>query len=384
MADIYTLKTRWKVFLLICAIAIGAITQWYTNSFVQQLRDVERRKVKLWAEASRQMNNLDENTSNIGFIFEVIRDNNTVPVILTDEAGNINGYRNLDSLKSLEESYLRHQLEIMKGQHEPIVIDYYQGQKAYIFYKDSILLTKLQYYPLIMLLIITLFIGAAYYAFNSSRRSEQNRIWAGMARETAHQIGTPLSSLIGWLELLKAENHSGQTLQEMEKDLDRLSTITDRFSKIGSQPKLEVEDLVDVARSAMDYIEKRSSKSIHFSFSAPDYPIPIPLNRPLLEWVFENLIRNGIDALHGPGDITVQIQDSGNKAIIDVSDSGKGIRKGDVSKVFQPGFTTKKRGWGLGLSLAKRIVEQYHKGKIFVHHSERDKGTTFRMIFSLK
>jgi two-component sensor histidine kinase len=377
--EIYKARLRWKRFLLVGAVAIGAITLWYTNDFVQKLRQVERQKVHLWAEASRQLAN-PNNDSNVNFIFEVIRDNRTVPVILTDEQGNINGFRNLDSIKMMNPAYIDRQLRIMEEQHQPIEIDYYEGKKVYIYYKDSILLTKLQFYPLIMLLVISLFIGIAYLGFNASRRSEQNRVWAGMARETAHQIGTPLSSLMGWLEILKSQNVDDTTISEIAKDIDRLEIITDRFSKIGSKPSIESEDVLSICRDTLQYLERRSPRKIEFELKSEQESIFAPLNRSLFSWVIENLVRNGVDSMEGEGRIEIELHDHGKKVYIDISDTGKGIRKSDFNNIFKPGFTTKTRGWGLGLSLAKRIIESYHGGRISVLRSERERGSTFRIV----
>jgi signal transduction histidine kinase len=382
-SNIYAEKNRWKWLLFVGAVIIGSITFWYTNSFVRELREVERRKVRLWAEATRQINDFQEDNQAISFVFEVIRDNKTVPVILTDQDGMIKGFRNLDSAKADSESYLREQITVMKSQHEPIVIDYDSGNQDIIYYKDSILLLKLQYFPLIMLIVIALFIGVAYYAFSNSRRSEQNRVWAGMARETAHQIGTPLSSLMGWLEILRSQSVDESILTEVEKDIRRLDTITDRFSKIGSRPNLKENDVVEVTQNAVDYLKRRVSSKIKVEFYTNVTSLIVPLNASLYEWVIENLVKNGIDAISGEGQITVEIQHQGSKVLIDVTDTGKGLRKSQFQTVFRPGFTTKKRGWGLGLSLAKRIVEEYHGGKIIVYRSERGKGTTFRTTLNV-
>lgn len=382
-SNIYAEKNRWKWLLFAGAVIIGSVTFWYTNSFVSELREVERRKVRLWAEATRQINDFQEDNQAISFVFEVIRDNKTVPVILTDQDGMIKGFRNLDSSKAQSEKYLREQIEVMKYQHEPIVIDYDSGNRDIIYYKDSILLIKLQYFPLIMLVVIALFIGVAYYAFSNSRRSEQNRVWAGMARETAHQIGTPLSSLMGWLEILRSQSVDESILSEVEKDIHRLDTITDRFSKIGSRPNLKENDLVEVTQRAVDYLKRRVSSKIKVEFYSNVTSLIVPLNASLYEWVVENLVKNGIDAITGEGQITVEIQHSGTKVLIDISDTGKGLRKSQFQTVFRPGFTTKKRGWGLGLSLAKRIVEEYHGGKIMVYRSEKGKGTTFRIALNV-
>lgn len=382
-SNIYAEKNRWKWLLFAGAVIIGGVTFWYTSTFVAELRDVERRKVKLWAEATSRINDFQDDNQAISFIFEVIRDNKTVPVILTDHNGMIKGYRNLDSSKAQSERYLREQIQLMKSQHEPIEIRYDSGNRDIIYYKDSILLLKLQYFPVIMLTVIALFIGVAYYAFSNSRRSEQNRVWAGMARETAHQIGTPLSSLMGWLEILRSQSVDESILTEVEKDIRRLDTITDRFSKIGSKPNLKERDVVEVTHGAVDYLKRRVSSKISVEFYANVSSLIIPLNASLYEWVIENLVKNGIDAITGEGKIVVELQHVGSKVYIDVSDTGKGLRKSQYQTVFRPGFTTKTRGWGLGLSLAKRIIEEYHSGKIFVYRSEKGKGTTFRIIMQV-
>jgi len=382
-SNIYAEKNRWKWLLFVGAVIIGSITFWYTNSFVGELREVERRKVRLWAEATRQINDFQEDNQAISFVFEVIRDNKTVPVILTDQDGMIKGFRNLDSAKADSEKYLREQIRVMKSQHEPIIIDYDSGNQDVIYYKDSILLLKLQYFPIIMLTVIALFIGVAYYAFSNSRRSEQNRVWAGMARETAHQIGTPLSSLMGWLEILRSQSVDESILTEVEKDIRRLDTITDRFSKIGSRPNLKENDVVEVTQNAVDYLKRRVSSKIKVEFYTNVTSLIVPLNASLYEWVIENLVKNGIDAITGEGQITVEVQHMGSKVLIDVTDTGKGLRKSQFQTVFRPGFTTKKRGWGLGLSLAKRIIEEYHGGKIIVYRSEKGKGTTFRVTLNV-
>jgi len=376
---VYHEKNRWKGLLLLGAVLIGAATFWYTQEVVQQLRDVERRKVRVWAEATRQINFFSNDDRAIGFVFEVIRENKTVPVILTDEDGGIKGYRNLDSARALDPAYLKDQLAIMKASHEPIVIDYLGGGKDIVYYRDSTLLTKLQYFPLVMLLVIGLFIGVAYLAFDTSRRSEQNQVWAGMARETAHQIGTPLSSLTGWIEVLRTAQVPEDMLSEMERDVDRLNTIADRFSKIGSQPNLHSSDLNNLIYRVITYLKPRVRKSIIMQFQESAKAVQLPLNPALFEWVIENLMVNAIDSMGDEGTISISLSVQGKIACIDVTDTGKGIKRSQFKTVFKPGYTTKQRGWGLGLSLAKRIVEEYHRGKIAVHQSELGKGTTFRI-----
>ena len=264
--NIYAEKNRWKWVLFVFALGIGAVTMWYTNNFVRKLREVERQKVRLWAEASGLLADVGDNDQYLGFVFQVIRDNKTVPVILTDGDGNINGWNNLDSTKVNRPGFLEEELAEMAEQRPPIEIEYIEGERVYIYYKDSLLLTQLQWYPLVILAVMTLFILIAYYAFSTSRRLEQNRVWAGMARETAHQIGTPLSSLMGWVEILRTQHVEEEMLGEMEKDIDRLNIITDRFSKIGSMPTIKPEDIVAVTENAMQYLKARSGRKINFAF----------------------------------------------------------------------------------------------------------------------
>jgi two-component system, sporulation sensor kinase D len=318
----------------------------------------------------------------ISFVFEVIKNNTTVPVILTNEKNEIISFRNLDSLKASDPEYLRMQLKKMSQQRPPIIIALLNGQKNYIYYKDSTLLTQLRYYPFFQLAVIGLFLFVSYLAFNASRNAEQNQVWIGMAKETAHQLGTPISSLRAWIELLKMKGSDKGYHPEIEKDLERLQTIADRFSKIGSAPKLKEHNLLIVLEHAIDYIKNRTSEKVKFriSSSLDESSIEVPLNIPLFEWVVENLFKNAIDAMNGAGNISVHISNMKDMVYIDISDTGKGIPKSKFKTIFKPGYTTKSRGWGLGLTLVKRIVEDYHAGQIFVKQSEINKGTTFRII----
>ena len=383
MNSLYKEKYRWKIFLFLGAIAIGGATLWYTNVFVNELREEERKKVALWAKASIQLANIEDTNSDIGFVFDVIKDNTTVPVILTDKEGNINGHRNLDPNKVSDEEYLKKQINIMGQQHDPIQIELYAGNKNYIYYKDSILLTKLQYYPIIMLLVIAAFIFVAYLVFSTSRKAEQNRVWAGMAKETAHQIGTPLSSLMGWVEILKTHNLEKETIEEIEKDVTRLHTIADRFSKIGSKTKNKTEELSPIIENVVSYLSKRISSKVVINNNPNPEKIVIKINKSLFEWVLENIIKNAVDAIGQEGEINISLQKTGKRVNIDVSDTGKGINKSDFKTIFKPGYTSKARGWGLGLSLANRIVSEYHKGEIKVLQSEINKGTTIRVSLYL-
>ena len=301
-------------------------------------------------------------------------------MILADDKDEIIYANNLDSIKSLNPLYLREQLAIMKKENKPIEISYDGKNKQYIYYRDSDLLKKLTYYPLALILILVLFLSVIYLFYSSNKAAETNKLWTGMAKETAHQIGTPLSSLLGWIAILKAEKVDETYIDEIEKDVHRLNIIANRFSKIGSIPELQKRDVVLVTKKAFDYLQSRSSQQIYFSFSSSDTEIKTLLNEELFGWVIENLIKNAIDAMLGKGEVSLVIENSAKNIRILISDTGKGMPKKLFSQIFKPGFTTKKRGWGLGLSLSKRIVEEYHKGKIFVQKSELEKGTTFEIL----
>ena len=379
--NIYTRKQRWKLVLLFIALAIGVGSLLYTNQLVKKLSAEEKKKVELWAEATRQISDINAEPGDISFALSVLTDNTTVPVILTDERHQVISTRNLDSLRIEDSLFVAAELAEMKEQHEPIEIAFAEDQKNFIFYKDSYLLTQLRYYPYFQLAVIALFLGVSYLAFSSSRKAEQNQVWVGMAKETAHQLGTPLSSLMAWLEYLKSKPQPEEHLPEIEKDLIRLNTITERFSKIGAAPALKKENMTQVLQSSVDYIRTRTSSRVSFSLqNQQNYDVEAPVNVPLFEWVLENLFKNAIDAMSGEGSITIRIADQHQFVYIDVTDTGKGIPKSKYKTVFKPGYTSKNRGWGLGLSLSKRIVEEYHGGQIFVKSSEPNKGTTFRIV----
>jgi hypothetical protein len=381
--NIYSQKQTWKRLLFVTAALIGISSLVYTDWLVKQLAKEEENKVKLWAHATDLLANSTDENIDISFIFEVIRDNETVPVILTDQYDSIRSFRNLDSLKSLDTIYLKEQLLLMKEQHPPIEVGLTAGEKNLIYYRNSELYYRLKYYPYIQLGVISLFILVSYIAFSTSRRAEQNQVWVGMAKETAHQLGTPISSLLAWMEHLRAKGVDEQTLTEIGQDLKRLETITERFSKIGATPKLELKNIAQVMEESVNYMKLRSSKKVVYNFNPGNTTdINVPMNIPLFEWVIENLCRNAIDAMNGAGTITVDMEAKEGQVVIDVSDTGKGMPKSKFKTVFEPGFTTKQRGWGLGLSLTKRIIENYHSGKIFVKNSVIDKGTTFRIILN--
>ena len=354
---------------------------WYTNQLVNKLSEEERKKVELWAEATRQISDTNADVGDISFPLSVLTNNITVPVILTDAKQKVISIRNLDSSKANDKQYLLQELAIMKSQREPIEISFAGNQKNYIYYKDSYLLTQLRYYPYFQLAVIALFLIVSYIAFSTSRKAEQNQVWVGMAKETAHQLGTPLSSLMAWLEYLKSKAHPDEYITEIEKDIARLNTITERFSKIGSAPALKKENLTEVMQNAINYIRTRASSKVNFQLvNQQSYNVEAPMNVALFDWVLENIFKNSIDAMSGEGTILIQITDQQQFAYIDITDSGKGISKSKYKTVFKPGYTSKNRGWGLGLSLSKRIVEEYHAGQIFVKNSDPHKGTTFRIV----
>lgn len=379
--NIYTRKQRWKLILLIAALLIGMGSLWYTNQLVNKLSEEEKKKVELWAEATRQISDTNADVGDISFPLSVLTNNITVPVILTDAKQKVISIRNLDSSKANDKHYLAQELAIMKSQREPIEISFAGNQKNYIYYKDSYLLTQLRYYPYFQLAVIALFLIVSYIAFSTSRKAEQNQVWVGMAKETAHQLGTPLSSLMAWLEYLKSKAHPDEYITEIEKDIARLNTITERFSKIGSAPALKKENLTEVMQNAINYIRTRASSKVTFKLvNQQSYNVEAPMNVALFDWVLENIFKNSIDAMSGEGTILIQITDQLQFAYIDITDSGKGISKSKYKTVFKPGYTSKNRGWGLGLSLSKRIVEEYHGGQIFVKNSDPHKGTTFRIV----
>lgn len=380
--NIYTQKQRWKILLLIAALLIGTASLWYTNRLVKKLSVEERKKIELWAEATRRLADISEINSDINFLSIVISNNNTIPVIWADDKYEVISYRNLDSLKALEKGYLQKQVGIMRLEHTPIEIKIGKNLKQYILYKDSDLLVRLRFYPFFQLGVIALFLFVSYLAFSTSRKAEQNQVWVGMAKETAHQLGTPLSSLMAWLELLRMRGMSIEYTSEIEKDIQRLQTITERFSKIGSAPALSKVNVYEVLTRSVDYIKTRSSPSVEFVIDAQTLDVFAPMNVPLFEWVIENILKNALDAMSGKGKISLNITDQQQFVYIDIADTGKGIPKATYRTIFKPGYTTKNRGWGLGLSLSKRIIEEYHDGQIFVKSSEMNKGTTFRIVLN--
>lgn len=495
--NIYSQKQRWKLLLFGFALVIVALSLWYTKTLVDKISNEERTKVQIWAEAVQKRSALVHYTSrlfqklqagernkvelyleatkylarpdvtDVSFALNVLNDNTTVPVILTNEEGQITSHRNIEFPSNVDEDdFLEQELQRMAGQYDPIEIVYYgdnklflyykdsklfrelkttfedlqqsfisdivlnaassplilmdstnqnvieagnvdsiilsdpaqlreklalmeaqhdpltieiNGQKAMVYYEDSFLLTQLKYYPVVQMGIIGLFGMIAYLLFSTARKAEQNQVWVGMSKETAHQLGTPLSSMIAWIELLKAEEKTKSIAVELEKDVSRLQVVTERFSKIGSQPELKNEDVAAIVNGTVDYFKLRAGKTVNFITRLPDEPAMVTLNHSLFEWVIENLIKNALDAMEGKGTITAEVTDQGHRVLIDITDTGKGMPPRMFKTVFQPGYTTKKRGWGLGLSLSKRIIKEYHHGKIYVLKSEIGTGTTFRI-----
>ena len=496
--NLYTNKKRWKWVLAIVALLIVGASLWYTNYLVKSIAIQETNQVKMWAAAMEQhagmMKSTEEffgkvseqeqlrvdllaqayrevldfsNDANTGIYLEIIKNNISIPLVITDDKNRILfsnnlpdnqkdktefdaemkqaysrfspikidpgygqvqwlyynesmiytelkavledmidhfleeitlnavgapviitnekedrilSYGNLDSLMMQDTGFVRHQLEVMRSENDPLEIDFMNTGKAKIFYRTSDLIEQIKYFPILQFIVIALYLLIAYLLFSWARRSEQNQVWAGMAKETAHQLGTPISSLMGWVELLKMQEEPFAGTEEMEKDIDRLQVVTDRFSKIGSVPVLEPTDIIPVIKDTMDYLQHRFSKKFEFDIQLPKESLVVPLVPSLFRWVLENLTKNAVDAMGDHGKITLELTEDSNEVFIDLSDTGKGISKSQIKQVFNPGYTSKKRGWGLGLSLAKRIIEEYHKGKIFVKSSVVGQGTTFRIV----
>lgn len=378
--NIYEKKQRLKFVLLLSAVIIGAGSLYYTNRLVDTIAEDERKKIELWAEATRILANPDPVGFDILFPLAVLENNTQIPVILTDDKGHIMAYRNLDSTRVHHAEYLQKSLEKMKTENDSIVIELGRNKYQYLYYRNSNLLRKLAAFPYFQLGVIVLFIMVSYIAFSISRKAEQNKVWTGLSKESAHQLGTPISSLAGWIEILKQKGADPQTTVELEKDALRLEKIADRFSKIGSKPSLQELNLIEVIENSLSYLKTRRGKSIEFVTHFPVDPVIVPINETLIDWVIENLVKNAMDAMEGSGKITINCFTSSNSVTIDVEDTGKGLPKKFFKTIFNPGFTTKKRGWGLGLSLSKRIIETYHNGKIFVLSSEPGVKTVFRII----
>lgn len=373
-----------KIILVLAAIVIAVTSLIISNIFVKDLAKEERNKMEIWADAMRSFNMADE-TTDLGLVLKVMNDNNTIPVIVLDNKGLVQICRNVDVGNRSEKDSVAYVSHLGKrlydaGRFIRISMDD-TNKKAYVdvCYDDSTILKRLAYYPYVQLGVVLIFVVVAIFALLTSKKAEQNKVWVGLSKETAHQLGTPISSLMAWIEILKENYPDDDLIPEMDKDVKRLQLIADRFSKIGSLPEPVPSSLSDVVDHMIDYMDRRTSSKVLMTKKFPQNDIIVNLNASLFEWVIENLCKNAVDAMEGEGHITIEVLDLPGKAVIEVTDDGKGIRKKDISSVFKPGFTTKKRGWGLGLSLAKRIVEEYHHGRIFVKRSEVGVGTTFRI-----
>ncbi len=383
--DIYQKKSHWKVYLAVAGVFIVAVSMYYTNYLVKKLEEEENKRIKIWATAQERLNmSMMDTTSDFTLHTEILEANTTIPVILVNDGGGIDGVRNFGEEKDIDPNFLtsnelKNELAQLKleGQ-EPIPIEGFK-----IYHKQSRILILLRYFPLVQFILIGAFILFGYLGFSNARRAEQNQVWVGMAKETAHQLGTPISAIIGWIDYLKTmyenEESTQEVLSELDKDVERLNLIADRFSKIGSEPVLNPINIYEELEICRQYMQKRSSRHIVFDFPTVTNHAPLmaKINPPLFDWVIENLLRNSLDAMDGTGKISAEVSEDANYIIIDVTDTGKGIPAAKFKTVFNPGFTTKKRGWGLGLSLAMRIIKDYHKGKIFVKKSIPNEATTF-------
>lgn len=370
-----------KIVLVVLAVVLSVASLVVSHFLVRDLKVEEHRKMEIWAEAMRSLNNDDE-TAELPLVLKVLNSNNTIPVVVLDSEGKVQDYRNMEvgtvtgaSLDSL----VLHEAQSMKQAGRAIRINLGDSDYMEVCYADSLILTRLAWWPYVQLGVVLIFVVVAIFALLSSKKAEQNKVWVGLSKETAHQLGTPISSLMAWHEVLRDKYPDDELLPEMGKDVQRLQRIAERFSKIGSQPEPKPEDLNTVLANVMQYISRRTSNRVTMSCNLPAEPLIAPVSAPLFEWVIENLCKNAIDAMEGKGSITLTAREEPDCFSVEVSDTGKGIPKNRFSSVFTPGYTTKERGWGLGLSLAKRIVEEYHNGRIFVKNSEIGKGTTFRV-----
>lgn len=395
---LYETRRYATVAFMIVTVAVVGVFLWLSNSLVKDLSEQERARMQIWADATREITTIstDENSpaTNFDFLLSIIEENRNIPVLLTDDHGNIINHRNfdlpepVDSLNPLYISpanmeFLRHKLESLRNTQNVIHIVIAPGNNQHLYYEDSRLLKSLSLYPYVQVAIMLAFVLVVYYAVTSTKRAEQNKVWVGLSKETAHQLGTPISSLMAWMELLATMGVDEEVVGEMDKDVKRLATIASRFSKIGSAPGLDTENLNTVVERSTSYMRTRISQRIDLTVSLSYKPLEVRLSSPLLEWVMENLIKNAVDAMEGHGSITVDTRRDERWAVIDVTDTGKGISRKNLKTVFKPGYTTKKRGWGLGLALARRIIEEYHHGRIYVAQSEPGRGTTFTIRLPL-
>ena len=375
-----------KIGAWVVAFIIVATSLLFTNRLAEKLTLEQHRKMEIWAEAMRQFVNATEETEHVDFLWKIIEENDNIPVLIADQADQIVTTRNFAHVpEENADAYYAKELKRLKGLRKPIEISLGDNQKQYIYYDDSNLLKQLAYFPYIQLSVIAIFLIGVLMALATTKNAEQNRVWVGLSKETAHQLGTPISSLLAWIEILKNNYPDDSMIDDMGNDINRLKTIAERFSKIGSKSEFELVSMNDTLRQSVQYMQKRSSQMVTYTLTETQPNIQTLLCVPLFEWVIENLCKNAIDAMDGKGSIQIETTiDERKHVIIDITDTGKGIDKRQFKSVFKPGYTTKRRGWGLGLSLAKRIIEEYHHGKIFVKQSALNKGTTFRIILSQK
>jgi K+-sensing histidine kinase KdpD len=383
-------KRQLKIALILAAVAIAAASLVVSHYLVRDLENEERSRMEIWAEAMHTLSVADEN-ADLNLVLKVLEQNHNIPVIVTDANGEVQISRNVTSLASVKDvshedsiARLKEMARTMEAQGRVIKVQIGEGSKDFlkVCYDDSLLLTRLEYYPYIQLAVVMLFIIIAIFALLASKKAEQNKVWVGLSKETAHQLGTPISSLMAWTEILRETYPNDELIPEMDKDVRRLQLIADRFSKIGSAPEMKDVELGELLQHVVEYMNRRTSQKVEIKYTTPK--ITVHVNPLLFEWVFENLCKNAVDAMEGKGTIQITAHADERITIIDVSDTGKGITSQNLQEVFNPGYTTKKRGWGLGLSLAKRIIEEYHNGKIYVLASERGKGTTFRIEMRVK
>ena len=378
MNSIYDARERLKYIFIFAAILIAIVSVVVSDILIKDLAREEREKIEVWAEATRVVTS-EEPSLNMNLILKIIQGNTTIPVLLCNDRDSVLTYKNIELPETGAEAFLQQKLKEFKNKNVPIAVDMEDGTFQYLYYDDSTNLKRLLVYPYAQLSVMAVFILIAFLALASTKKAEQNKVWVGLSKETAHQLGTPISSLIAWIEYLKTKDVDAYLLDEMDKDVKRLETIAERFSKIGSNPDPVPVNICDSIRSALDYMGTRISSKVHIHLELPEHPVLVLMNGSLFAWVIENLTKNAVDAMEGQGKITYTLEEKGDKVRIDVTDTGRGILKSKFKTVFNPGYTTKKRGWGLGLSLVKRIVESYHGGKIYVRWSEMGKGTTFRI-----
>lgn len=397
--DIYDIRRYGIISFLVVSVVVVTVFLLYSDSLVKDLSAQERDRMQIWADATREIVNEGSgesvgSESSMNFLLSIIEGNRNIPVLLTDADGNILNHRNfhlpepIDStamfhISAANQAFLQKKLEHLRTTPNVIEIDMGSAGKQYLYYEDSRLLRNLNYYPYIQVFVLLSFVLIVYFAVSSTHRAEQNKVWVGLSKETAHQLGTPISSLMAWVEYLNEMEFDKDIVNEINKDVRRLSTVASRFSKIGSRPSLEQAELNSVVAGAVDYMGTRISKKIKLTFTPADEVLPVMLSAPLAEWVMENLLKNAVDAMEGFGSIDVRISKQHGRGVIDITDTGKGISRKNIKTIFNPGFTTKKRGWGLGLTLAKRIIEDYHRGLIYVKRSEIGVGTTFTIEIPL-